>query len=466
MDEGPPATDVYYARLYSGGVVDFLEMKPTKYGGRALVSFNPGVFEEPSGKISFKPVQVIDADPELSKVAKKLLKLGLIEKVPRNVSHPGDEKTYEYKMDAVEISKKYPQVFPTPEDVPKKIELYSVHSESTLAGTNTLKVDHTNKVIDLDINYRDVNPRRSDPHKDRNRGQSYVIPSGEVSFKGKENDLKKLVKFLLDVDGRITSDYRIVGDEKYRTYTLEKLLKRPDEVSASITGKFPVVLFHGTSTKRWETIKKRGLIPGSGGEVYYDLVTGYSENNIYLTFSHENAQNYATRQAIKDVSDAAVLRVTIPDYTDLVADEDVFGTFSPSRPYKISIMRKSWSQPETYTIEGSQPLKHILDSFGEGDIQDDEESRALREEIKKYMQTSLYKKSLKQGVIAYKGMIPPKFIELDMTYKRQKFKTPEQKGGPGEEEYAQIRGDVLKKAKRYDESLIRSLVKKIISSKI
>lgn len=52
-----------------------------------------------------------------------------------------------------------------------------------------------------------------------------------------------------------------------------------------------------------------------------------------------------------------------------------------------------------------------------------------------------------------------------MTYTKTPFKTGEQKGGPGDEEYTSIRKDVLNKAQRYDESLIRQFAKILFSER-
>lgn len=438
---GPPPVDEYYARQYANGYIGYYKMDTSK-GYANLVSLDPNDPNGFLGKIVGKFVQQVEKDPDTKRAADELVKLGFVKVV---------NKEQKYK----DITSKYnKELFPTPADVPDITPLYEQNYD--FRGDNTLKVDHIKKVIDLDKNYTQSMPRRTDPSKSGGasyRGSSYVIPSGDVAFKGNQLGLQKMLKFLLQQDSRLTPDYKFVGDEKYRKMTVGELVEKSGEVESALTGRGKLVMFHGTSEKRWSIIQKKGMRPGSAGEVYYDMVTGWSENNVYLTFDHSVAENYATRQAIKDKSKAVVLRVEVPDVSNLVADEDTFGYITFSRPYQIQV-KSRYGDEEPYTVK-SEHVKNMLDTFGQKRVKMDEEGQALYKELMQYITNELPKKSLKSGTIAYRGIIPPKFIQLDMIYSKTPFKTPEQKGGPDMGEYEEIRKGVQQTAKRYDESLRR-----------
>ena len=441
ITSGPPSANVYYAMQFKNGYVGYYDMKPEPNGGMILQPLDPADPNRFRNKIVGRYVQEVDENPELKAAAEELMRLGFVKIVDKKETYKDITSRYNKKL------------FPTPEDVPDVTQQYS-EGTYDFRSDNTLKVDHNKKVIDLDQNYTQANPRRTDPRKRGGadyRGPSYVIPSGKVAFANNQLGLQKMLKFLMQQDPRMTPDYKFVGDEKYRTMTVGQLVEKPGEVETALTGLGKLVMFHGTSEKRWNAIQKKGLRPGSAGEVYFDMVSGWSENNVYLTFSHANAENYATRQAIKDGSKAAVLRVEVPDTSRLVADEDSFGFITFSRPYQIQV-KSRYGDEESYTVT-SEHVKNMLDTFGEKRVKMDEEGQALYKELMQHINNELPKKSLKGGTIAYRGMIPPKFIQLDMVYSKTPFKTPEQKGGPSDEEYKEIRTGVQKTAKRYDESL-------------
>ena len=121
-----------------------------------------------------------------------------------------------------------------------------------------------------------------------------------------------------------------------------------------------LIMYHGTSEARWEIIQQKGLLPGQAGEVYNDLIPGYSEFNVYLATTPKAAQFYARRQAKKDDSKSIVLQVKVPDPDRLKAD-DRFARFGGE-------------------IEGHR-MDRIKDSIKE------------------------------LGELGYKGFIPPKFIK-------------------------------------------------------
>lgn len=449
-----PTANTYYAMQYGNGYVGYYDLLPDTHGTKRLQSLDPNDPVPLKSKLIGAYVQKVDANPKLKAAADRLIDMGLL--TIRDKKEEFKKITSEYNKD----------IFPTPDDVPDVTKVYS-ENQYDFRIDNTLKVDHTNKVIDLDQNYKLYNIRRTDPSKRGGaeyKGPSYVIPSGDVAFKGNELKLQKMLAFLMKHDPRLTQDYKLIGDEKYRTMTVGQLIKKPSEVQAALTGRGKLTMFHGTSAKRWKLIERKGLMPGSGGNAYIDMVTGWSEKNIYLTFDHNVAENYATRQAIKDASSAVVLKVEIPDVSKLVADEDNFGHMILDRPYTLQVKSRYNESYDPYTIEGSVNVKQLLESFGDKRIAMDEEGKAVYGTLMNYIINELPKQSLKKGTIAYRGVIPPKFIKLDMEYTKTPFKTPEQKGGPSDEEYDKIRKSVQKTAVRYDESLFRRAFRKILKN--
>ena len=79
--------------------------------------------------------------------------------------------------------------------------------------------------------------------------------------------------------------------------------------------------------------------PGVRDESYADLIPGYSNKNVYLTFSVSEAENYATRESIWNGGSPLVIRVEIPDPTKIVADEDYFAWVSLPRTYMLTDLK-------------------------------------------------------------------------------------------------------------------------------
>jgi hypothetical protein len=446
LSSSAPSEEVYYARLFKGGYVSYYKMGTD---GESLLSLDLNDPISEIEKINGKYIQKVEANPELKDAAEKLVKMGLLKVI--DIKETYKDITSTYNKD----------IFPTPDDVPDVTQRYTYTQYSS--PELTIKIDHTKKAVDLDINYKRYHARRQGTKRE---GPAYVIPSGDVAFSTNQLELQKMLKFLMQQDKRVTSDYRIIGDEKYRKTTVGQLVAKPDEIQSALTGRFKLTMFHGTSVARWKTIKKVGLVPGSGGDVYVDMVTGWSDKNIYLTFSHSKAENYATRQAIKDKSKAAVLRVEIPDVTKLVTDEDVFDFFQPKRTYNLKVMDRGGTNTQDTVIDSDTDARHvklIMQTFGENRIVMDEEGKALYTDMMSYINNELLKKSLKTGSVGYRGRIPPKFIQLDMVYEKTPFKTPEKRGGPSAGEYSHIRKDVQAKASRYDESILRRCIRDLLS---
>ena len=127
----------------------------------------------------------------------------------------------------------------------------------------------------------------------------------------------------------VTNDYIIKGappnlpkskGSKYPTVG-SVLTGMSSYVHDIIQRKEDLIMYHGTSEARWEIIQNKGLRPGQTGEVYNDLIPGYSEFNVYLATTPKAAQFYAKRQAKRDDSKSIVLQVEVPDPMRLLADD-------------------------------------------------------------------------------------------------------------------------------------------------
>ena len=155
----------------------------------------------------------------------------------------------------------------------------------------------------------------------------------------------------------LTDDFVIKGAPPDIPKTVGQAVQMRDYVQKTFRDR-NLVMWHGTSEARWEIIQNKGLHPGNTGEVYVDLVPGYSEHNIYLATTPKAAQYYAKRQAKKDNSKGIVLQVQVPDPNKIVADDrfarayDAKGMGHDSRQIKSSVRElgevgyKGWIPPK------------------------------------------------------------------------------------------------------------------------
>lgn len=172
-------------------------------------------------------------------------------------------------------------------------------------------------------------------------------------------------------------DFKVAGVPPHIAKTVGKVLAQTDPTSVVLRGDAPV-MYHGTSSERWEQIQQRGLQPGHTGEAYADLRPGYSEHNVYLATNPKVAEFYAKRQAKKDGSSAGViLKVTVPDPARLLSDDEW-------------IPAGQWSEKEQRVIPPSPS-----DQLRRGGSQ-----QALRSSGRQL------------GSFAYRGRIPSSRIEL------------------------------------------------------
>lgn len=193
---------------------------------------------------------------------------------------------------------------------------------------NSLIVNVKDKLIDVDVGkFTNVMTRRGDK---RRNVKSYTMPSAGIGFQAPKI-FKDVLRFVMKNDKRVTTDYGIVGNPAFKNRTIRDVLGSTEGADA-LKNSGELTFYHGTSLKRWSRIEKSGLNPGNAPEVYVDLVPGFSEKNVYLTTSVETAENYATRAAIDDRSQAVVLKVIIRDPTKLRPDEDSMGWITVTDP--------------------------------------------------------------------------------------------------------------------------------------
>ena len=278
--------------------------------------------------------------------------------------------------------------------------------------------------------------------------KSYVIPSGDLSFTGRQTDLLKILGHLLQADRRVTSDFKILNSERYRGKTIADVLGEARDVDVALgqhqKGQTkPFFAFHGTSKLRWEAIQKTGLIPNKQGKVYVDLIPEYSDKNVYFAFSPEVAENYATRQAIWDKSAAVVLKVAIRDPDRLVADEDMMGGWY-NLDHSYTLTDKHGEQI-LYEKGSEQHIRVVLEEYARGRFKKDAQYLAFFQEFYVARKNLFLKKSLQGGTFGYQGRIPARDIKLFMEYARKPY--------PSEnkldlETYQRIRKEVQNKAKR------------------
>jgi len=472
-----PNTDTYKVTLLANG----------------WVTYDPPAQKDELSKFlssRYGSLDSFEITPSQKSQLDKLVDLGIVQK--------STNKTSKYTFQYLKRLPNTPsEKILTIDDLPDTKDTYS---KETLKHNTipALIVNIADKCIDLDASWTEIMTRRGNakPGKYQNTA-SFVIPSGDVSFANAQQDLQKVLKHILQHDKRVTQDFAIIGDEKYRGKTVGDVVGSPREKDIALTGKTNtssgLIAYHGTSIKRWEQIKKIGLAPNKQGKAYSNQVEGWSDKNVYLTFDPATAENYATRQALWDgTKKAIVLKIIIPDPAKIVADEDFLETheFEAKKDYTIFRRRRSFEE----THEGSEWSKKYDPDQWERDRQYYEKNapapivitkgqtvpiefafRILRgaeskEAVQKFGGEEKYvmnddvkelaafafevfkqstKHSLKAGSFGYRGHITPNFIRPFEEYPLTKY--------PGKdaevtdfETYQKVRKDTQQKAKRYD----------------
>jgi hypothetical protein len=198
---------------------------------------------------------------------------------------------------------------------------------SKSGGMPQLSIDPATKTVALDPDNFNRKTRR--PTAPGKPSATYTIPHGDNSYDGAPRTLRKVLRALV-YSGWVGAEYTFVRAPHLHGKTVGDVVESTEDPIAEIATKArgKVILYHGTSAARYQTIKSEGLKPGKTPEVYADLVKNYSEFNVYLTSSVGEAENYATRAAIADKSAAVVLEVEVNDFTRFVVDEDWAGWVS------------------------------------------------------------------------------------------------------------------------------------------
>jgi len=496
-DKVPKATK-YFARPLSNGYVLFYNVDKDGHA-EAIPGTYGEVYDSSYVKGAKNSLNKNDYNltPQEKEIAEKFVSLGLYSKSERKTLNPEIDFKYRNKRPGTPASE-----WQSEKDVPETYISY---------GTNNpqfefLLVDTEKKEVSLDSTWKENNPRRpGDKPNSQRAGPTYVIPSGNVAFTQKSLSLQKLLSFLKSADPRVTSDFKIISpDDKYKNKTLGQVSSTARNVDLALKPTGTITAYHGTSLKRWEQIQKSGLNPGKSDQVYSDLVKGYSEKNVYLTFDPHDAENYATRAAVWDNSDAVILKVEIPDPAKIIPDEDSFQFFHLDREYTLTQTprqnRKSvWSDEEfryvdkfsdptpgkTITLEKEQHPKRIMQlvrlanrsmtgeyypkdideapDFG-SEWEKDDEFAALMKDISKKLMGFLNRSLKNLEAFAYRGRIPPKFIKKWKTYPRKAYPKSVEQGDSSA--YEKTRAGVLKKVKTFDEGVNIKLLRHLIRETI
>jgi hypothetical protein len=493
-----PTAARYFARPLNKGYVIFYNVDDD---GRPLAI--PGTYGEfydstyVKGTKSNLNRRDFDLTPQEKEMAEKFVSLGLYTKSERKVDNPSI--SFEYRANRPGTAAFN---WKSKEDVPDSYVSYGPDNPYY----EFLLVDTEKKTVSLDSTWKENNPRRpGDKPGSQRKSPTYVIPSGNVAFTQGSLGLQKLLSFLKSADSRVTSDFKIISpDDKYKNKTLGQVASATRNIDLALKPTGSITAYHGTSLKKWEQIQKSGLNPGKSDQAYSDLVKGYSEKNVYLTFDPHDAENYATRAAVWDNSDAVVLKVEVPDPAKIIPDEDSFQWFHLDREYTLTQTprreRKSaWSEEEwryvdkfsdptpgkTITLQKEQHPKRIMQlvrlanrsmtgeyyakdideapDFGSEWEKDDEFVALMKDINKKFM--GFLNRSLKNlEAFAYRGRIPPKFIKKWKTYPRKAYPSSVEKGDS--KAYEKTRADTLKKVKTFDEGINAKLLRLLIRETI
>ena len=492
--EGPPSISKYFARPIGGGYVLYYDIAPN---GQPLAI--PGTIGQYYNNTYVKGATSISGEdyklsPEQIAKAEEMIKLGLFKK---------EEKLNKYPDITLSSGKKgnpgsLGLTWQSEKDIPPTHEYYS----SVEPKFDFLLVDTENKLVSLDASWTYNQSRRGGAKPGgKDTGKTYVTPSGDVAFATDTLELQKLFKHLIAVDPRVTADYKIISpDDKFEGKTIGAVSEEPRATDIAVGGRAgKLVVYHGTSTKRWPEINKKGMLPGKFETPYADQIPGYSVKNLYFTMDPHTAENYATRAAIWDGGAALILKVEIPDITRIVPDEDSIHWFDLKREYTL---KRTPGQKRDYdgqwdTVTGDYPRvpyeredtviqarQHIQNIFrflkqanqdlayGKSEDEDPDagsewvknsEYNALLKDIEQNMAAHLTK-SLAGETFAYKGWIPPKFVKKWKEYPKTAYPKEVGHGGGTGREYEETRQKVRQKVKRFDknEAVLRSIIRRLL----
>lgn len=292
-------------------------------------------------------------------------------------------------------------------------------------------------------------------HHDDKNGEIPIL-MGEITF-NRIIDMVKVLKALVSVKPE-TAEYKVVGDDRVRGLTVKQIIdggaQKYDHTRAFAGTVQDLVMFHGTSQKRATNILSSGLLPLKRETTYADLIPGYSSKNVYLTLSPSIAANYATREAINDESDAAILEVTLTpmQVMKLLPDEDTMSWFEylPDA-YKNRFFKKHpavkliWGSDKAFNVhiknidhkKQEMNLEWLFDEPSYGDRNADWKKKAVSilkdhgynrtnlESLQKELYVDLMNTFIdsmkvsslkKSGTVAYPGGIPSSQIKVIKTW--------------------------------------------------
>jgi hypothetical protein len=254
---------------------------------------------------------------------------------------------------------------------------------------NKVIVNHATKTVTADT-------EPVDQHRNRREGKGQKNSYTILNVKVPGNVERKIVVALIKVDPAIL-EFNVEGTDQ----TVRQFIARRDTpVEQWSKGQEAMTFYHGTSMVKWKKIKVEGLRPGHGDSSYSDLIPGYSDLNVYLSTTKEGAANYASRSAIYNRSDAAILKVVVRNIGKFVPDEDNLNWLSRSgHPQAKALIAEIGSDVHfQHNWRSSPHAKRIMDIY-----------------------LSMVKKSLAGSTIAYRGIIPRKDITLLLSYKPVKM---------------------------------------------
>lgn len=490
--EGPPVATKYFARPIGDGYVLYYDVGPA--GNPQAIPDTVGEFYDSTYSRGSQSVSGPDYKLTPGQIAKaeELVSLGLFKK--QKVTSDNPDIVFKYRGNA---SGSIGSQWKSEADVPPTHEQYTPKSTKF----EFLLVDTDRKLVSLDSSWKEHNTRRGGASPGKSSNKSYVMPSGDVAFVKETLGLQKLFDHLIAADPRVTADYRIISpDDKFKGKTIGSVTDETRTTDIAVGGTpGKLIVYHGTSTKRWPEIQKKGMLPGKFEEAYSDQITGYSEKNLYFTMDPHTAENYATRAAVWDKASALILQVEIPDISRIVPDEDAMGWFTLSREYNLMLTpgektdysgkwdTATYTYPsvsydrENITIKGEQHVKNIFTflraanqtkAYGKLESEapeagpeyvKDDEYYALLREIEQKM-AGFLTKSLRGETFAYRGRIPPKFVKKWKEYPRVAYPSAVDMGGGTGREYDETRQKVLSKVKRFDknESVLRSIIRMLL----
>jgi hypothetical protein len=177
------------------------------------------------------------------------------------------------------------------------------------------------------------------------------------------HDIKEFQKVLKDLKAfGVTDDFKVTNtSDPVNNKTVGEILMLANPVD-KIFSTDQIIMYHGTSRIRYEEIKRIGLRPGKTGDVYNDLIAGYSDHNVYLATNAKGAEFYGKRQAKKDNDTAyVILKVTVPDNSKLMPDDQFAHRWVNSKDPKtlVSMIKMSIKEMSEIAYRGSIMPKFI-----------------------------------------------------------------------------------------------------------